>query len=204
MTPKRSNLTPVHRGSEFGSTQASSLIKQMTSYMPALTPVIARPSRHRNYTSRLTFNDVKDVDLSARGDDPERGADLPSSIVPPLALDAAQLSARNKQGDNQDLQGIVARTSNPPEIQIGPNGATVTLSGDHISPASPEKSHLSSTILAVSQAPLRVAPSGVVTAGKGKEMLNILVNDSFSTNHSKKTGSKKGGKKTFNKKRQSS
>ena len=42
---------------------------------------------------------------------------------------------------------------------------------------------------------LAISPSGtgIVTAGKGSEMLNILVNDSFSTNKSGKI--KKGGKK---------
>jgi hypothetical protein len=40
--------------------------------------------------------------------------------------------------------------------------------------------------------------SGIVTAGKGDEMLNILVNDSFSTTKSKKKskGLKKGSKET--------
>ena len=42
---------------------------------------------------------------------------------------------------------------------------------------------------------LAISPSGtgITTAGKGSEMLNILVNDSFSTNKSGKI--KKGGKK---------
>ena len=38
--------------------------------------------------------------------------------------------------------------------------------------------------------------TGITTAGKGDEMLNILVNDSFSTQKSKKKGKgKKGSKK---------
>lgn len=37
--------------------------------------------------------------------------------------------------------------------------------------------------------------TGIVTAGKGSEMLNILVNDSFSTNRSGMSRRGKGGKK---------
>ena len=78
----------------------------------------------------------------------------------------------------------------------------MTLSGDHISPASPLKSHVSSPTTSIGVAlqqkemPLRTTPTGIVAVGKGSEMLNILINDSFSTNHSKKTGgTRKGGKK---------
>lgn len=102
-----------------------------------------------------------------------------------------------------------------PGIKINSNNATVTLSGDAVEPGdqalsstgkmtSPQIKEESSIEHQSSTNPNNVsrivpelpvaATSGIVTAGKGSEMLNILVNDSFSTNKSGKI-KKAAGKK---------
>ena len=89
--------------------------------------------------------------------------------------------------------------------KINQDSATITLYGDQIqSPVSLKKTR--NSLLnqsSTSQNEPRIAPTGVVTAGRGDEMLNILVNDSFSTNKSKKvvkTGKETGKGKKVGKK----
>lgn len=118
-----------------------------------------------------------------------------------------------------------------PGIKINSNNATVTLSGDAVEPGeqafssvgkmtSPQIKEESSIEQQSSTNPNNVsrvvpelpvaATSGIVTAGKGSEMLNILVNDSFSTNKSGKIKkaagkkNKKGGGGKEKKQRQAS
>ena len=123
---------------------------------------------------------------------------------------------RNK--DNKDIEGMMASPRNQGASDNGIKiNTTVTLSGDAVEPAevvatepptpkinnehdtSVDPSRHSSKTASKGLPELPVA-SGIVTAGKGSEMLNILVNDSFSTNKSgkiKKPG--KGGKKNSKK-----
>ena len=88
-------------------------------------------------------------------------------------------------------------------IKINPISATVTLSGDHISPANENASDdnkFNITQVTEQSKASNIVPelsiAEITTAGKGDEMLNILVNDSFSTNKSgkKRKKGKKGGK----------
>ena len=122
---------------------------------------------------------------------------------------------RNK--DNKDIECMMASPKNQGAFDNGIKiNTTVTLSGDAVEPAdavrteppSPNRNEHDTSAdpsRPSSKTPSKGVPelpvtSGIVTAGKGSEMLNILVNDSFSTSKSgkiKKPG--KGGKKSSKK-----
>ena len=104
----RSNMTPIHQRhhSDFGSTQASTLIKQMTSYMPALSPVLVRPSKQN--LSRLTSNFTPMPNAATADSDVED----PTQTEPPHSAPAQEqvtdiggaLTDRNKPvAANKDL-----------------------------------------------------------------------------------------------------
>ena len=114
---------------------------------------------------------------------------------------------RNK--DNKDIEGMITSPINQGASENGIKiNTTVTLSGDAVDPGdanvrtnppTPKVNQESSidtsnktSVNASKVVPELPVTSGIVTAGKGSEMLNILVNDSFSTNKSGKL--KKGGK----------
>ena len=122
---------------------------------------------------------------------------------------------RNK--DNKDIECMMASPKNQGASDNGIKiNTTVTLSGDAVEPTDvvgtePPTPNINehdtsvdpsrhSSKTASKGVPEQPITSGIVTAGKGSEMLNILVNDSFSTNKSgkiKKPG--KGGKKSSKK-----
>ena len=108
--------------------------------------------------------------------------------------------------DNKDLTGMISKTTvlsseEEKRMQINPNSATVTLSGGDIPPAAQDDKTSADQVLSEDpneEAKQTLVPelsmAEITTAGKGDEMLNILVNDSFSTNKSGKKKGKKGKK----------
>ena len=153
----------------------------MASYMPALTPVIIRP---RN-ASRLFATPTPGQDQHESSDNEEvlsekNKKDLEATPPPAFNPDYTQTNNpptdRDKGDVNLDLAGMI--TGGTPGSPLsaeqvaaaGGTGAEVVIGPDG----------------------RPVIPELIVTAGKGNEMLNILVNDSFSTNKSGKKKTKKG------------
>ena len=140
----------------------------MASYMPALTPVIVRP---RN-TSRLFATPTpgqkdNESDEGALSDKDKQKKDL-EATPPAYAADYTQSNnppTDRAGGDaNRDLAGMINGGTTPgsPAEQVAAptgNNADVVIGPDG----------------------RPIIPELIVTGRKGDEMLNILVNDSFST-----------------------
>ena len=137
----------------------------MASYMPALTPVIVRP---RN-ASRLFATPTPGQDQIDSSDNEEALSQKQKDLEKTPPAHAADYTQANNPptdragGDvNRDLAGMINGGSTPGSAeQIGPAGGN------------------GEVVIGPDGRP--VIPELIVTGAKGNEMLNILVNDSFST-----------------------